>query len=56
MDQAIAIRTIVFDNGRFSFQSGAGIVADSDPHSEHEEVMAKGAILRQALEIARKGL
>ena len=56
MDQAIAIRTIVFDNGRFSFQSGAGIVADSDPHSEYEEVMAKGAILRQALEIARKGL
>ena len=56
MDQAIAIRTIVFDNGRYSFQSGAGIVADSDPQKEYEEVMAKGAILRQALEIARKGL
>ena len=56
MDQAIAIRTIVFDNGHYSFQSGAGIVADSDPQKEYEEVMAKGAILRQALEIARKGL
>jgi anthranilate synthase component 1 len=56
MDQAIAIRTVVFDKGRFSFQSGAGIVADSDPQKEYEEVMAKGAILRQALEIARTSL
>ncbi|MGI9264794.1 MAG: anthranilate synthase component I family protein [Gammaproteobacteria bacterium] len=56
MDQAIAIRTVVFEKGRFSFQSGAGIVADSDPQKEYEEVMAKGAILRQALEIARSGL
>jgi anthranilate synthase component 1 len=56
MDQAIAIRTIVFRNGHYRYQSGAGIVADSDPEREHEEVMAKGAILRQALEIARQGL
>ena len=31
MDQAIAIRTIVFEEGRYSYHAGAGIVADSDP-------------------------
>jgi anthranilate synthase component 1 len=56
MDQAIAIRTIVFDRGRYSYQAGAGIVADSVPANELAEVLAKGAILRNALEIAREGL
>jgi anthranilate synthase component 1 len=56
MDQAIAIRTLVFDGSGYSFQAGAGIVADSTPDGEYEEVMAKGAILRRALEIAREGL
>ena len=56
MDQAIAIRTIVFRNGRYSYQAGAGIVADSVPSSELAEVLAKGAILRSALDIARDGL
>ena len=56
MDQAIAIRTLVFDGQRYSYQSGAGIVADSTPANEYAEVMAKSAILRKALEIAREGL
>lgn len=56
MDQAIAIRTIVFRQGGYRFQAGAGIVADSTPDNEYAEVMAKGAILRKALEIAREGL
>ncbi|MGD8976759.1 MAG: anthranilate synthase component I family protein [Gammaproteobacteria bacterium] len=56
MDQAIAIRTLVFGGGRYSFQAGAGIVADSTPENELAEVLAKSAILRQALEIARDGL
>jgi anthranilate synthase component 1 len=56
MDQAIAIRTLVFGEGQYSFQAGAGIVADSTPDNEYEEVMAKGAILRRALQIARDGL
>jgi anthranilate synthase component 1 len=56
MDQAIAIRTIVFGRGGYSYQAGAGIVADSVPSSELAEVLAKGAILRNALEIAREGL
>jgi anthranilate synthase component 1 len=56
MDQAITIRTIVFDGDEYSFQAGAGIVADSQPEREHDEVLAKSAILRSALEIAGDGL
>ena len=56
MDQAITIRTMVFNGDEYSFQAGAGIVADSDPQREHEEVLAKSAILRRALEIAEEGL
>ncbi len=56
MDQAITIRTIVFNGSEYSFQAGAGIVADSDPEREYEEVLAKSAILRRALEIAEEGL
>ena len=56
MDQAITIRTIVFNGDEYSFQAGAGIVADSDPEREHDEVLAKSAILRRALQIAEEGL
>jgi anthranilate synthase component 1 len=56
MDQAITIRTMVFDGDEYSFQAGAGIVSDSDPDSEYQEVLAKSAILRRALQLAEEGL
>jgi anthranilate synthase component 1 len=56
MDQAIAIRTIEFREGRYAFQAGAGIVADSVPEREHAEVVAKGAALDAALRLAGEGL
>ncbi|MGH8251100.1 MAG: anthranilate synthase component I family protein [Steroidobacteraceae bacterium] len=56
MDQAITIRTLVFGAGRYSFQAGAGIVADSDPDREYDEVLAKSAAMRRALELAGDGL
>lgn len=56
MDQAICIRTIVFDNGRYSYQAGAGIVADSRPDAEHDEVRAKVGALEAALRLAQEGL
>ncbi len=56
MDQAITIRSLVFTDGRYSFQAGAGIVADSDPAAEYQEVLHKSAILRRALAIASEGL
>ena len=52
MDQALAIRTLVFSEGRVTFQAGAGIVADSDPGGEYDEVVAKAAALRAALAAA----
>jgi len=55
MDQAIAIRTLVFRGDRYSFQAGAGIVADSEPAAEHAEVLAKGAAMLRALEAAESG-
>jgi anthranilate synthase component 1 len=56
MDQAITIRTLVFNGDEYSFQAGAGIVADSVAAREYQEVLAKSAILRRALEIAGEGL
>ncbi|MDZ7645358.1 MAG: anthranilate synthase component I family protein [Woeseiaceae bacterium] len=56
MDQAITIRTLVFNGDEYSFQAGAGIVADSVPQREYQEVLAKSAILKRALEMAGEGL
>jgi anthranilate synthase component 1 len=56
MDQAITIRTLVFRGDAYSYQAGGGIVADSAPQPEYDEVMAKSAVLRRALELAARGL
>jgi anthranilate synthase component 1 len=56
MDQAITIRTLVFRGDTYSYQAGGGIVADSSPKSEYDELMAKSAVLRRALELAAEGL
>lgn len=52
MDTAIAIRTIVLKDNIAILQAGAGIVADSDPESEHNECLAKMGALIKALEHA----
>jgi anthranilate synthase component I len=56
MDQAITIRTLVFRGDEYSYQAGAGIVADSQPASEHEEVLAKSGAMARALKLAAEGL
>jgi anthranilate synthase component 1 len=56
MDQAITIRTLVFQGDTYSYQAGAGLVADSVPQAEYAEVLAKSAVLRRALELTREGL
>lgn len=56
MDQAITIRTLVFRGDEYSYQAGGGIVADSVPEAEHEEVLAKSAAVVRALELAEEGL
>jgi anthranilate synthase component 1 len=52
LDTCIAIRTIVLHNGVAHLQAGAGIVADSDPHAEHEECLRKLAALETAITLA----
>jgi anthranilate synthase component 1 len=52
LDQAIAIRTLIFRDGGYRYQAGAGIVADSVPEAEHAEILAKGAAMQRALELA----
>jgi anthranilate synthase component 1 len=56
MDQAITIRTLVFHGDEYSYQAGAGIVADSSPAAEYDEVLAKSAALTGALALAKEGL
>ncbi len=53
LDTAIAIRTVVFANGRASVQAGAGVVADSVPEMEWRETEAKAAAVLRALALAR---
>jgi anthranilate synthase component 1 len=55
LDTCIAIRTIVLHGGVAHLQAGAGIVADSDPHAEHEECLRKLAALETAITLAESG-
>jgi anthranilate synthase component 1 len=56
MDTCIAIRMIQFEGDRFTLQAGAGIVADSDPEMEYEEITHKAAQGLAALKAAAEGL
>lgn len=55
MDLAITIRTAVMENGRVTVQTGAGIVADSDPQTELEECRNKAKSVERAMALALKG-
>jgi len=52
LDFCIAIRTLLMRAGRATLQSGAGIVADSDPQSEERETEAKAQALFEAIAVA----
>ena len=52
IDTCIAIRTAVIRNGKAYVQAGAGIVADSDPHSENQECINKAAAVLGAVNAA----
>jgi len=56
MDMGITIRTIFINNEKIYLHAGAGIVADSDPQKELEEVDNKIRGMVRALEFAAKGL
>ena len=42
MDTCIVLRTAIVKDGKMYVQAGAGIVADSDPESEHVGVRQQG--------------
>ncbi len=52
MDMAIAIRTAVLHEGTAYVQAGAGLVADSDPLTEHQECCNKAAAVLRAVAAA----
>ena len=51
-DTCISIRSLVLRDGVAQLQAGAGLVADSDPASEHEECLNKLAAVEAAIELA----
>ena len=51
-DTAIAIRTALLRDGTAYVQAGAGVVADSDPHSEDAECRNKAAAVLRAVATA----
>ena len=48
----IAIRTLIVEGARVSYQVGGGIVADSDPETEYHETLHKGRALREVIDDA----
>lgn len=51
-NHAIMIRSMLSQDGKLTYQAGAGVVAKSDPQSELQEVHNKLGALRRALERA----
>ena len=51
LDFCITIRTAVVVDGRVSVQTGAGVVADSDPQAELDETKSKAAALLPAVAV-----
>jgi anthranilate synthase component 1 len=52
MDSCIVLRTALVKDGVMHVQTGAGIVADSDPDAEQAECWQKGRALFKAAEEA----
>jgi anthranilate synthase component I len=53
-NHAIMIRSFLSKNNKLHYQAGAGIVADSDPEMEMNEVNHKIAALRNAIKLAQE--
>jgi anthranilate synthase component I len=52
MDTCIALRTALIKDGKLHIQAGAGIVADSQAESEHQETINKAQAVIRAAELA----
>ena len=54
MDTCIVLRTAIVKDGEMVVQAGCGVVADSDPAAEHQEILDKSRALFRAAEEAVK--
>jgi anthranilate synthase component I len=54
MDTCIVLRTAIVKDGRMIVQAGCGVVADSDPAAEYQEILDKARALFRAAEEAVK--
>ncbi|MEM9825731.1 MAG: chorismate-binding protein, partial [Planctomycetota bacterium] len=52
MDTCIALRTMVYTNGRYDVQAGCGVVADSQPEAEYQETLNKAQAMIAAIRAA----
>ncbi len=50
-DLSVVIRTVIIEGDRFELQAGGGIVADSTPESEFDEIIAKVKSLCNIMDI-----
>jgi anthranilate synthase component 1 len=53
MDSCIVLRSVATAGGRAYWQASAGIVADSEPQAEYQEIFAKTRIVRDVLGLDR---
>ena len=56
VNTCIAIRTMIMKDQTVYFQSGAGVVHDSDPTKEYEETVNKAKAVMAAIDFAENGL
>ncbi len=49
VDTCLGLRTIVYADGHYDVQAGAGVVADSDPETEYQETLNKAGALVAAI-------
>ncbi len=54
VDTCIALRSVVLKNQKAYLQTGAGIVADSEPAREFDECVNKAKAMLEAIERARQ--
>jgi anthranilate synthase component 1 len=54
LNQAIMIRSFMSRNGTLNYQAGAGVVIESKPEKELEEVEGKISALRRAINQAQE--
>ncbi len=55
LDSCIALRSVILKEGKAYFQTGAGVVADSDPAREYEECVNKAKAMLEAIGRAQSG-